>query len=127
MLPPEYLRGAAAGPSTSLDRRRVHLLVLEGGHALLSRARHALERGDVTGFACDLQRTQEALVELVRTLDRGESAVIAERLGALHDSLLGQLALVSAERSLARVDAALRAFGPIVEAYREIVRHAGGR
>jgi flagellin-specific chaperone FliS len=124
MFPPDYVRAASAR-ATEADRR-LHLLVLEGGHALLARARAALARGDAVAFAADVERTQESLRELVSRLERDDGGAMVDRVTALQHALLGQMALASAARSLSRVDEVLAAFGPVVEAYRELARRVAG-
>jgi flagellar biosynthetic protein FliS len=121
MIPPDYVRRHARAHSTSLDRARLELLVLEGGHAFLTRARDALERGDVAAFVADLARTQDVVLEIAQTTEaRGSS--VAAGLAALHELMVRRLARANAARGLDLVDELLCAYGPIVEAYRRIVR-----
>jgi flagellin-specific chaperone FliS len=117
ILPAEYVQRAAAQP---IDRSRFLLLVLEGGHALLVRARAALALGDPHGFGADLRRAQEVMLEVAQSLD----GAIAADLGRLADFVVGRLALANAEGSLAHLDEVLRAYDPILDAYRAIVRDA---
>ena len=128
MLPPDYVHRAVPAGVAPADRGRLLLLVLEAGHAFLVRARGALEQGDVAGFAADLRRTQDAILELTQAIDHRADAAMAASLTRLYDVMIGQLALATAERSLAHVDEVLRTYVPIVEAYREAVgrTRAGG-
>lgn len=118
MLPAEYVRRAETPP---VDRNRFHLLVLEGGHALLVRARAALAGGDARAFGADLRRAQEVMLEVAQALDPGQLAPIADALGRLAAFVVGQLALASAERSLGHIDEVLREYDPILDAYRAFV------
>ena len=120
MIPPDYVRRQARAQSTSLDRARLALLVLEGGHAFLTRARGALERGDVSAFVADLARTQDVVLEIAQSADARGSSVAAE-LARVHELMVGRLARANAARSLDLVDEILRAYGPILEAYRQLV------
>jgi flagellar protein FliS len=125
MIPPDYVRRYAAVQITSADRGRLLLLVLEGGQAFLARARAALERGDVHAFVADLARMQDVLLELGQTLDHGRGGDIAARLARLYEFMIGRLARANAERSLTLIDEVLRAYDPIVDAYRQVVAGAG--
>jgi flagellar biosynthetic protein FliS len=120
MIPPAYVQRLTRAHSTSLDRARVQLLVLESGLAFLNRARGALERGDVGGFVADIARTQDVVLEIAQTTDaRGSS--VAARLAALHQLIVRRLAHASAANSLELVDEILASYGPIVEAYGRVV------
>ena len=121
MLPPAYVRRDAVAAVTAIDRGWLLLLVLEGGQAFLARAREALTRGDMAAFAQDLGRTQDVLLTLSKHIDGTAGRDVAAGLGRLHALLVGRLALANAERGLALVDEVQGAYGPLVEAYREIV------
>ena len=121
MLPPAYVRRDAVAALTTIDRGRLLLLALEGGQAFLARAREALARGDVATFAEDLGRTQDVLLQLSKGIDGADGGDVAASLGRLHALLVGRLALANAERGLALMDEVQRAYGPLVETYREIV------
>jgi flagellar biosynthetic protein FliS len=118
VLPPDYVRRPQAAQAASLDRSRLLLLVLESGQAFLMRARGALERGDVDGFVADLARTREVVVEMTERLDRTREGEVAASLERLHGRMVGELARANAARTLDLVDEVLRAYGPIVDAYR---------
>src|SRR5258706_8173212 len=120
MIPPAYLHCHVTTQVTSVDQPRLMLLVLEGGHAFLLRARGALERGDLAGFMADLGRTQDALAELTQALDHVRGGDVAARLERVYELLVGDLALADAARCLGRIDAALEIFGSIVDAYRRV-------
>jgi len=124
MLPPEYVRRDVPAQMAVVDRGRLALLVLEGGHAFLMRARDALERGDLRSFASDLGRTRDVLLEVSQTIDDTPGGDIAASLGRLHQLMVSSLALANAERGLALVDEVLRAYVPIIDRYRQIVTHA---
>jgi flagellar biosynthetic protein FliS len=121
LIPPDYVPRHASVHPMSLDRARLALLVLEGGQAFLARARLALERGDVGGFVADMARTQDVVLEIAQSTDARESSVAA-RLAEVHQLMVRRLAHANAARSLDLVDEILRAYGPIVETYRQVVR-----
>jgi flagellar protein FliS len=121
MIPPDYVRRYATAQITSVDQGRLLLLVLEGGQAFLGRARAALERGDVPAFVADVARMQEVLLELAQTLDHARGGDIAQRLAQLYEFMIRHLARANVERSIALVDEVLRAYDPIVDAYRQVV------
>ena len=125
MIPPDYVRRYAAAQITSVDRGRLLLLVLEGGQAFLGRARAALERSDIPAFVADIARMQDVLLELAQTLDHERGGDLAPRLAALYEFMIRHLARANAERSMALVDDVLRAYDPIVDAYRQVVAGAG--
>jgi flagellar secretion chaperone FliS len=124
MIPPDYVRRYAAAQITSVDRGRLLLLVLEGGQAFLGRARTALERSDIPAFVADVARMQDVLLELAQTLDHTRGGDIAARLAQLYEFMIRHLARANVERSLALVDEVLRAYDPIVDAYRQVVTGA---
>ena len=68
MIPPAYVR-RAEGTAEPPRHGRVLLVILDGGHACLVRARAALAAGDFTAFAADVCRTQAALLEAASAVD----------------------------------------------------------
>jgi flagellin-specific chaperone FliS len=124
ILPADYVNRASAA---SADRSRFLLLVLEGGHALLVRARAALACGDAHAFGADLRRAQEVMLEVAQALDPAQFAPIADALGRLAAFVVGQLALASAERSLGHIEEVLREYAPILDAYRARVEGDSAR
>jgi flagellar protein FliS len=125
MIPPDYIRRYATAQITSVDQGRLLLLVLEGGQAFLGRARTALERNDVPAFVADVARMQDVLLELEQTLDHARGGDIAARLAQLYEFMIRHLARANVERSVTLVDEVLRAYDPIVDAYRQVVTGAG--
>jgi flagellar protein FliS len=125
MIPPDYIRRYATAQITSVDQGRLLLLVLEGGQAFLGRARAALERNDVPAFVADVARMQDVLLELAQTLDHARGGDIATRLAQLYDFMIRHLARANVERSVDLVDEVLRAYDPIVDAYRQVVTGSG--
>ena len=120
MIPPDYVQRHARTRSTSFDRARLQILVLESGLAFLVRARAALERGDVGAFVADLARTQDVVLEIAQTMD-ARSSSLAAGLAALHEQIVRRLARGDAARRLELIDEIAEAYVPIVEAYRRIV------
>ena len=114
MIPPAYVRRAdeTAGPSR---HARLLLVMLEGGHACLVRARAALGAGDLRGFASDVCRTQAALLEAAGAVDPAVDGPLAARIDELHDAMVGQLALANREHAMARLDEVLAAFDPVLQ------------
>jgi flagellar biosynthetic protein FliS len=121
VIPPDYVQRHARAQSTSLERARLQLLVLESGQAFLGRARDALERGDVGAFVADLARTQDVVLEMAQTVD-ARGSEFAARLTEIHELMVRRLARANVARSIDLVDEIERAYGPIVEAYRQAVR-----
>ena len=124
MIPPAYVERCVTPQTAAADRGRLLLLVLEGGHAFLMRARAALECGNLAGFVTDVSRTQTVIVELAPTLEDDGQGDLAAALERLHDLLIGNLALGNAERSREMIDEMLRGYEPIVDAYRQVVQSA---
>jgi len=113
MIPPAYVRRAEE--SAGLPRHgRVLLVILDGGHAGLVRARAALAASDLAAFAADICRTQAALLEAASAVDPASDGPLAARIDELHDALVGNLALANREGTLERLDEVLRAFGPLL-------------
>ena len=65
---------------TSVDHKRLLLLVLDGGLRFLRQAREGLAAGDMPRFAEALQRAQAIIAELQATLDFDRGATIAPQL-----------------------------------------------
>jgi flagellin-specific chaperone FliS len=113
MIPPAYVR--RADETAELPRHgRVLLVMLDGGHACLVRARAALAAGDFAAFAADLCRTQAALLEAASAVDPATHGPLAARIDELHDAMVGNLALTNRESTLERLDAVLATFGPLL-------------
>jgi flagellin-specific chaperone FliS len=113
MIPPAYVRRAEE--TADLPRRgRVLLVMLDGGHACLVRARAALVAGDLAAFATDVCRTKAALLEAAGAVDPATDGPLAARIDELHDAMVGNLALANRERTLEHLDDVLRAFGPLL-------------
>jgi len=116
MIPPAYVR---RNEDAAVDRRsRVVLVILEGSHACLVRARAALAGGDLKGFAADVCRTQAALLEAASAVDAASEGELAAQIDELHDAMVGNLALANREGALDRLDEVLAAFGPLLHACR---------
>jgi flagellin-specific chaperone FliS len=116
MIPPAYVRRVEEAAGGRRDR--VVLVILEGGHACLVRARGALADGDLAGFAADVCRTKEALLEAASAVDAADAGGLAARIDALHDAMVGNLALATREGALERLDALLASFGPLLHVCR---------
>jgi len=113
MIPPAYVRRAEG--SAELPRHgRMLLVILDGGHACLVRARAALAAGDLAAFAADVCRTQAALLEAASAVDPATDGPLAARIDELHDAMVGNLALANREHALERLDEVLGAFGPLL-------------
>src|SRR6185369_14209375 len=104
----------ADGTADSPRHGRVLLVILDGGHACLVRARAALAAGDLAAFAADVCRTQAALLEAASAVDPATGGPLAARIDELHDAMVGNLALANRERTLERLDEVLAAFGPLL-------------
>jgi flagellin-specific chaperone FliS len=119
MIPPAYVRRADA-TAEQPRHGRVLLVILDGGHACLVRARAALAAGDLGGFAADVCRTQAALLEAASAVDPATDGPLAARIDDLHDAMVGNLALASRERTLERLDEVLAAFAPLLHDCRAV-------
>ena len=119
MIPPAYVRRA---DETAEPPRhgRVLLVMLDGGHACLVRARAALAAGDLVAFAADVCRTQAALLEAASAVDPATHGPLAARIDDLHDAMVGNLALASRDRTLERLDEVLAAFAPLLHDCRAV-------
>jgi flagellin-specific chaperone FliS len=113
MIPPAYVRRAEESPQAPHHGRAL-LVMLDGGHACLLRARAALAAGDLSAFATDVCRTQAALLEAASAVDPATDGPLAARIDELHDAMVGNLALANRAGALERLDEVLRAFGPLL-------------
>jgi flagellar biosynthetic protein FliS len=116
-------RRYAAAEATTMDRRRLLLLVFEAGERFLRLTRDALVAGDPVRFGAHLARTQAIIGELRGTLDMGAGPLAAD-LARLYEFMLFHLTAANAERSVRHVDEVDAVFGTIADAYRTIVRDA---
>jgi flagellar protein FliS len=117
----EYARRYAAAEVTVTDRRRVLLLVFEGGTRFLRLAREALARGDAAAFAEHLARAQAIVAELLGTLDHEAGGTLAADLARLYEFILFHLTEANARRSLRHVDEAIVVFDIIADGFRTIL------
>ena len=117
----EYARRYATADVTVTDRRRLLLLVFEGGTRFLRLAREALAGGDATAFSEHLARAQAIVAELLGTLDHEAGGAIAADLARLYEFILFHLTEANARQSLRHVDEAIVVFGIIADAYRTIL------
>jgi len=121
VFPAEYARRYAHAQITSVDRGRLLLLVLEGGQTYLARARAALDAGDLARFAHERRRAQDVIAELLQTLDHAAGGEIAANLARLYAFMLEHLTAANVEQSARHIDEVLRAYAPIVDAYRAVL------
>ena len=119
MIPPAYVRRAEETAELPC-RARVLLVMLDGGHACLVRARAALAAGDLAAFAADVCRTQAALLEAASAVDPATDGPLAARIDELHDAMVGNLALANRERTLERLDEVLARFAPLLHDCRAV-------
>jgi flagellar protein FliS len=117
----EYAKRYATAQVTVVDRERLLLLVLDGGRKFLHLTRDALAAGDLARFAEHVGRAQAIIAELAATLDHQAGGTIATHLARLYDFMLFHLTEANARKSVAHVDAVLRVFETIADAYRTIL------
>ena len=110
---------------TSVDRKRLLLLVFDGGLRFLRQARAALAGDDLQTFCEALSRAQAIVSELQATLDMAQGGDIAIQLDRLYDFMLLRLTEANASRSMRHMDDALRVFDTIAGGYRAIVGGPG--
>jgi len=121
MHPQQYAHRYQEAQISSVDRRRLLLLVLEGGGTFLNRARDGLAQGDLARFGESSSRAQAIISELLGTLDFNAGGEIAKQLGRLYEFMLHHLTEASAQRSVRHVDEVIKVFSIIAGAYREIL------
>ncbi|HLK11853.1 MAG TPA: flagellar export chaperone FliS [Candidatus Binatia bacterium] len=106
---------------TLVDRKRLLLLVLDGGLTFLERARTACAAGEDAAFGEAIHRAQAIVCELRASLDHRAGGALADRLARLYTFMLGHLAKAYAQRSVRRVEEVIRVLRPIAEAFHEVV------
>jgi flagellar protein FliS len=117
----EYATRYAEAQVTSVDPKRLLLLMFEGGTKFLRLCREALAAGNAEGFAHNLKRAEAIISELMNTLDHGAGGQIAADLARLYEFMLFHLTEANAKRSLRHVDEVISVFGTIADAYRHIL------
>ncbi|HEV7732947.1 MAG TPA: flagellar export chaperone FliS [Candidatus Binatia bacterium] len=121
MYAAEYTRRYTEAQVTSVDRRRLLLLVFEGGATFLAGAREALIGGETRRFAEQLSRAQAIISELLGTLDYAQGGVIAVELARLYDYMLHHLTEANITHSVQHLDDVIRVYATVAGAYREIL------
>ncbi len=117
----EYARRYTAAQITSVDRKRLLLLVFEGGQRFLRSAREALAADDLPRFAEALSRAQAIISELLGTLDHARGGTIAAELSRLYEFMLLHLTEANAQCSVRHVDEVIGVFDTVAGAFREIL------
>ncbi|MFN8542678.1 MAG: flagellar export chaperone FliS [Candidatus Binatia bacterium] len=117
----QYANRYAQAQITSVDRKQLLLLVMDGGITFLRRARTALAEGKLVEYGESLRRGQAIVSELLSTLDYEAGGEIAKSLGRLYEFMLFHLTEGNARRSVRHLDDVLRVFQTIASAYREII------
>lgn len=120
----QYARRYSEAQVTVVDRKRLLLLVLEGGQRFLTKTRDALAAGDLVGFAENLRKAQGIITELLSTLDHEAGGQIARDLARLYDFMLFHLTEANVKRSVRHVEDVQRVFATIADAFREIIEGA---
>jgi len=106
---------------TSVDPKRLLLLMYEGGMKFLRLTREGLVANDLGAFGHNLGRAQAIISELMNTLDHQAGGKIADDLARLYEFMLHHLTEANAKRSLKHVDEVLAVFGNIADAFRQIL------
>ncbi len=117
----EYTQRYTAAQVTSVDRRRLLLLVFEGGLRFLRAARAALAADDRERFGEQLARAQAIIAELLGTLDHAAGGTVAGDLARLYEFMLLHLTRANAERSVGYVDEVIAVFSTIADAFRQAI------
>src|SRR5262249_16280287 len=84
----QYPKRYTQAQVTSVDRKQLLLLVLDGGLTFLRRARAALAAGNLNEYAENLRRAQAIISELLSTLDHEAGGQIATDLARLYEFML---------------------------------------
>lgn len=111
---------------TSVDHKRLLMLVFEGGLRFLRQAREALAAEDLHRFGEALSRSQAIISELQATLDFERGGDIAPSLHRLYDFMLLHLVDANASRSVRHMDDVVRLFETVVGAYRTVIEGGVG-
>lgn len=106
---------------TSVDPKRLLLLMYEGGTKFLRLAREGLVGGDLQKFGQNLGRAQAIISELMNTLDHQAGGKIADDLARLYEFMLHHLTEANAKRSQKHLDEVIAVFGTIADAFRQVL------
>jgi len=121
MNPGQYAARYTQAEITSVDPKRLLLLMYEGGTKFLRLAREGLVAGDLQKFGQNLSRAQAIISELLNTLDHRAGGKIAEDLARLYEFMLHHLTEANAKRSQKQLDEVITVFGTIADAFRQIL------
>jgi flagellar protein FliS len=124
MNPQQYATRYTQAEVSSVDPKRLLLLMYEGGTKFLRLAREGLATGDLQKFGQSLGRAQAIISELTNTLDHQAGGKIAEDLARLYEFMLHHLTEANAKRSLKQVDEVIAVFGTIADAFRQVLSEA---
>lgn len=106
---------------TSVDHKRLLMLVFEGGLRFLRQAREALAADDLRRFGEALSRAQAIISELQATLDFERGGEISPSLNRLYDFMLLHLVDANVTRSVRHMEDVVRVFETIAGAYRAVI------
>ena len=109
---------------TSVDAKRLLLLVFDGGLRFLRQAREALAADDLPQAAEAMRRAHAIVAELQATLDFERGGDIAPTLYRLYDFMLHHLTVANAQRSARHVDEVIAVLEPVAGAFRTIIEPA---
>jgi flagellar protein FliS len=123
MNPQQYATRYTQAQVSSVDPKRLLLLMYEGGTKFLRLAREGLAAGDLQRFGQNLGRAQAIISELMNTLDHEAGGKIAEDLARLYEFMLHHLTEANAKRSLKQVDEVIAVYGTIADAFRQVHTH----
>jgi flagellar protein FliS len=124
MNPQQYATRYTQAQVSSVDPKRLLLLMYEGGTKFLRLGREGLAAGDLQKFGQNLGRAQAIISELMNTLDHQAGGKIAEDLARLYEFMLHHLTEANAKRSLKQVDEVIAVFGTIADAFRQVLTEA---
>ena|SRR5215510_4111864 len=117
----QYANRYTQAQVTSVDRKQLLLLVLDGGLTFLRRARAALTAGNLNEYAENLRRAQAIISELLSTLDHDAGGQIATELARLYEFMLFHLTEGNAKKSVQHLDDVERVLATVADAYHQII------
>ncbi|MGB1111316.1 MAG: flagellar export chaperone FliS [Gammaproteobacteria bacterium] len=114
--------GVSTGIESANPAELVHLL-FEGAVARLRAARGHIERNEIARKGETLGAAADIIIELQRSLDMDKGGEFAERLDALYDYMLMQIARANLNNDVDKVDEVVNLLDPIRDAWKQTAGH----
>lgn len=121
-----YANRYAATQSETASRERLMLLLFEAAQRHMRVAAAALEAGRPTEAHASLARAGDIVAQLHASLDHARAPELCDRLGAVYRFVCKRLLDANAQRDLAALREAERAFAPIAEGFASAVDSMAG-